>query len=167
MHNFIRRHTVDLARRFGVHELSFVVPPHITIKQPFKGDELEPHARYLDELAHTTEPFELRLGGFGFFEVERGIVFLDVDQDPRLKALQARIVRELDLEPALYEDDRPAPYHFHATIADGLTPGQLADVRSELEGTEPPIFRFPLERLGLFLSLDGASWTLFRRVRVL
>ena len=164
VHSFMRPITVDLVTRYRLDALNLVLPPHVTIKQPFAAEAVEPSIAYLDVLAETLEPFELSLAGFGFFDVDRGIVFLDVAQDTRLKAIQQRIIEELALEPALYENDSPVPYRFHATIADGLSSEQLAEVRAELG--ETPEFRFPLERLGLFLYVEGAEWTLYRRVRV-
>ncbi len=72
-----------------------------------------------------------------------------------------RLVRDLGVEPAMFESGEPVAYQFHGTVAVGLTPSQLEDARATLG--ETPQFRFPLQRLGLFL-LSPAGWVLRRRV---
>lgn len=117
--NFMRRATVELFERYGSNYSSIVVPPHITIKQPFEA-ELEPSERYFDRLAAETDSFEIVLRGWATFPGDEGVVFLDVEQDPRLFALQRRVLDELGVEPAPHESGEPTPYHFHGTVALGL-----------------------------------------------
>lgn len=160
VHNFMRRAGAELFARYRSSESALLLEPHVTLKQPFEGNSLEAHEEYLDALAAELEPFELRMGGFATFEHD-GVVFVDMEQDPRLEALQERIIRDLGVEPAMFESGEPVAYHFHGTVAVGLTRSQLEDVRATLG--ETPQFRFPLQRLGLFV-LSPAGWVLRRRV---
>lgn len=162
VHNFMRRVQADLYERYDGNRTTLTLEPHITIKQPFEAAETESHDQYLERLARETEPFELVMRGFGFFEAE-GVVFLDVAQDPRLLALQRRVLDELALEQAMYENDEPVPYHFHGTLATRLSPADLAEARDRLQ--ETPEFRFPLETFGLFRYTDE-TWTLYKRAAV-
>jgi 2'-5' RNA ligase len=162
VHNFMRSVQADVYARYDASPAAFVLEPHITLKQPFEADELEPYERYLERLAEELEPIEIVMHGYGSFE-EEGVVFLDVEQDPRLLAIQKRILGELALATALYESGEPVPYYFHGTIAYGLSPGDLADARGRLGDT--PEFRFPLERLGLFRGTED-GWTVYKRTRL-
>lgn len=158
----MRRVQADLYERYAGNWTTLSLEPHVTIKQPFEADDAEPYERYLDRLAAETEPFELVMRGYGFFGDE-GVVFVDVEQDPRLLALQRALLQELGLEPGMYESGEPVPYYFHGTLITGLSPDDLADARSRLGDT--PEFRFPLERFGLFRSTEE-TWRLYKRVKL-
>lgn len=159
VHNFMRRVQAELYERYEGSSTTLALEPHVTIKQPFEGAGLEPYESYFDRLASETEPFAIVMRGFGFFEAE-GVVFLDVEQDPRLLALQRRVLDELPLEPAMYESGEPVPYYFHGTLVTGLSAEDLGDARDRLG--ETPEFRFRLETLGLFRETKG-TWRLYKR----
>jgi 2'-5' RNA ligase len=162
VHNFMRGVQSALYERYEASHGTLVLEPHVTIKQPFAADEAEPHEAYLDQLAREATPFEMVMRGYGFFE-EEGVVFLDVEQDPRLLALQHDLLDALGLEPGMYESGEPVPYYFHGTLATGLSADDLADARARLGDT--PEFRFPLKRFGLFRSTEE-TWRLYRRVKL-
>jgi 2'-5' RNA ligase len=165
-HNFARSVQADLYERYRASERTLLLEPHVTIKQPFEVADDVPFIRYFEQFAAELEPFELVLNGFGFFEGIETVVFVDVEQDPRLKQLQRRVLAELGehgIEPAMFENDEPVPYHFHATLATDLSAEDLEDARRRY--TETPEFRFPIERLGLFRRTAG-SWLLHRRLPI-
>ena len=159
--NFMRRVGADLFDRYGTSETTLLLEQHVTLKQPFEAERLAEHEGYLDRLAADLPPLELRMRDFGTFDYE-GVVFLDVEPHARLHALQARIIADLGVVPAMFESGEPEPYRFHGTLAMGLTAAQLAEVRGTLGKT--PDFRFLVARLGLFVETP-AGW-LLRRVPV-
>jgi 2'-5' RNA ligase len=163
VHNFVRRVQAELYERYEANPRTPILEPHVTLKQPFEAGEVRPYEQFLDRLAAETDPFELVLNGYGFFERE-GVVFLDVEQDERLNALQRRILNDLELESAEYESGSPDPYYFHATIATGLSAHDLAAARDRLG--ETPEFRFTLDRLAIFRGETEGSWTLYKRVKL-
>ena len=162
VHNFMRRVQADVYERYEASRRTLALEPHVTLKQPFEAAEAATHERYLEQLARETATFELVLNGLGVFEGE-GVLFLDVAQDPRLLALQRRILDDLSLEPAEYESGRPRPYYFHATIATALATADLEEAHARHADT--PEFRFGVERLGLFRKTEE-TWTLYKRVRL-
>jgi 2'-5' RNA ligase len=159
VHNLVRRVEVGIASRRG-EDPGIGVSPHITLKQGFDVAALEPHERYFDALAADIAPFDIEVTGVGVFE--GGIVFLDVAPDPRLEALRQRILRDLaerfGVVPYALEDHR---YHFHATMAAGLTAREVAEVQRALQG-ERTDFRFRCETLAL-LYHTGAQWITYKR----
>jgi 2'-5' RNA ligase len=165
-HNFARSIQAELYERYDASERTLLLEPHVTIKQPFEVADEQPFTRYFERLAAELEPFDLVLRGFGFFEGDETVVFVDVEQDPRLKQLQRRVLADLaehGVEPAMFENDEPVPYHFHATLATDLSTEDLDDARRRY--AETPEFRFPVERLGVFRKTAGA-WLLHRRLAV-
>jgi 2'-5' RNA ligase len=160
--SWVRRVEVGLRERYGANP-ALVEEPHITVKQAFEVEAVEPFERYLDRVASEVEPFEIVLRGIGVFE--HGIVFLDVVPEPRLEALRRRVLRDLSAEfgirPFALEDGR---YHFHATLAYGLSDEQASEARTTLE-REGVEFRFPLDALALlYHTLTG--WITYRRSTV-
>lgn len=160
VHNFMRKLEVAIQRDYGVNP-GLKQPPHITFKQPFEAQQFEPFERYLDRLADEVDPFEIVMRGVGFFD-EFGIIFLDVVQDPKLKALQRRVLHDLKgsgVTPASFEDER---YHFHATVAWGLGTDNFLKARDALKVTRAG-FRFVAEKLGLFYNVGPEEWIVYRQ----
>jgi len=163
VHNFIRRAQAELYDSYAASEATRALEPHITLKQPFGAGDVEAYETFFDTLTAETRPFDLELHAYGFFEGE-GVVYLDVAQDERLHSMQRRILDELGLEPAEYESGSPVPYHFHATVAAGLSPDDLTHARDTFDRT--PEFRFQLERLGMFRRDAEGPWTLYKRSKL-
>jgi 2'-5' RNA ligase len=137
--------------------------PHITVKQAFAVDAVEPYEQYLERLAGQVEPFEVVLRGIGVFE--GGIVFLDVAPEPRLEALRQRVLRDLAAEFGIQPYALEGPqYRFHATLGYGLSETQAAQARQALEA-DAVEFHVPVDALGL-LYQTGAGWTMSRRSKV-
>lgn len=158
-HNYVRDLQLSILRRHGRNP-GLAAPPHVTLKLGFPAPDLAPFAAYLDELAATAAPVEVRLSGFDFFE--EGIAFVDVAPNAGLDALRRRIVRELherhQVPPHPLEGDA---YRFHVTVAYGLGTEAFARLRAELAG-ETPAFAFTLRSLGLLCDV-GTHWITSRR----
>jgi 2'-5' RNA ligase len=163
VHNYVRKVGVGTLSKYGaVSDIEDC--PHITVKQAFAVDALEPFERYLDNLAGEVEPFEIVIDGIGCFDPQ-GIVFLNVRPDPRLETLRQRILRDLSaqfgIQPYPLEDER---YRFHATLASGLSDADCADARRALEKGRVE-FRFMFDTLGL-LYHSGGRWITYKRSRL-
>ncbi len=141
--------------RYGTNP-SLQAPPHVTLKLGFEAAGPEPLERYLDELAASTEPFEVGVGDLGFFD--EGIVFLEVERHPRLEALRRRILADLAARLGVqpYPLEAGDAFRFHVTLAHGLAPAAFADARASLPVSRPPV-RFRLDRLAL-LYAAGPGW---------
>jgi len=159
VNNYVRRLQVEILKEHGSNP-SLDVTPHITLKQAFPVPALEPFEQYFDQLVNETEPFEIIVRGFGFFD--EGILFLDVVESGQLIRLRKRILQglstELGVQPCPLEDDR---YHFHATIAHGLPRASFERARRALAGVQIE-FAFALDTLGMLLH-TGRGWITYRR----
>jgi len=148
LNNYARKLQLDLEARHGLNR-ALSTPPHITLKLGVPATAIEPFERCFDRLAAEAEPFEVCVEGLDFFD--EGIIFLGVAPQPRLEALQRRILQVLSEELGT----RPHPleeggrYRFHVTLAHGLTRGEFDRARRSLDRATPR-FRFTVERLALF-----------------
>lgn len=136
--------------------------PHITLKLSFKSAVLEPLGAHLDLLCREVEPFGIRIGDVGFFD--EGVMFLDVEANPALEALRQRVLRDLSSGYGVQPYDIEGPrFHFHVTIAYGLSRQDLARARCAF--TAPTgAFEFVPERMAL-LCHTGTQWFTYRRAR--
>jgi len=161
--NFMREVQVGLrgGGRSGTPALD--EDPHITLKQGFEAQALEPMVRYLDEIAAATGSFDVVMGGIDAFT--GGILFVDVRPDPRLEALRLRIVGDLSTRFGIapYALEREG-YRFHATLGYGLSDADVAEAKRALAARRVE-FRFRLETIGL-LYHTGASWITYKVAKV-
>ena len=160
VHNFVRRAQARVLARYRPGSLDDC--PHITIKQAFQVEALEPAERYFDRLAGETEPFDLETDGVGRFE-GHGIVYLGIRTDPRLEALRRRILADLSAQfgvrPYPLEDDR---YRYHATLASGLSEADAAAALQALGDTGVGL-RLRFDTLGLLCRTAGRRWVTYKR----
>ena len=162
VHNCMRKLEVSILNQYGINR-GLTQSPHISLKQGFKVHALEPFEDYFDKLANEIEPFEIFINGIGFFE--KGIIFLDVEENPRLETLRRRILRDLSeqygVKPNPFEDER---YHFHATLASGFSKEDFIEARHAYKNIGVK-FRFYFDTLGLFYNI-GDQWIIYKRSKV-
>jgi len=161
-HNYMSKLQIDILKKYGMNP-GLKATPHITLKLGFEASGLEPFERYFDKLVSEVEPFEICIKNIGFFD--EGIIFMDVEHNPRLEKLRRRILKDLSeqhgVEPYPLEGDR---YHFHATLAYGLSNRDFARARQTLKDIKVE-FRFTLDALALFCH-TGDEWIAYKRATV-
>ena len=63
LHNLLRRLAYELHRDYRLGFYGAVIPPHISLKQPFQIDNVDAVAAYFDEYAAGIAPFDVALDG--------------------------------------------------------------------------------------------------------
>ncbi|MCP4539141.1 MAG: 2'-5' RNA ligase family protein [Chloroflexi bacterium] len=128
VHNFVRKLAVNVHSKYGIDFMVSLLPPHVSLKQPFEIDSLPETEAYFDQLTETIQPFEttlthLELQTAPLGDGETGILWLNVQETPTLRELHNRINRELSerFENTDAPFDGP-DYHFHATVELGGQP---------------------------------------------
>lgn len=137
------------------------LPPHLSLKQPFEIDSLPLVEQVIDQLSYELGPVRVTLGGIEVQPPSLGspeaVVWVGVEADPSLVALEQRI--EQELSPAAVDAATPFvsdAYRFHVTL--GFLPaaslGECAAPLSLVGATAT----FP--ELGLFVydGLPRAGW---------
>jgi 2'-5' RNA ligase len=111
------------------------LPAHISLKQPFIVNDFERFEKYFEEFARHTEPQQLNLDGFLFWDnAEQGVVVVRIAATPRLRQLHSQLNAELEQEfgetQAAFDGDT---YEFHLTIAIGaFQPDLLPQLQKDI-----------------------------------
>ncbi len=158
---FATRVKLDLLRKYGRNPGLDSVP-HLSLKMGFAVADPEPIAQSVDRLAGGTEPFEIRLRDYGFFD--EGILFLDTVPEPKLEALRQCVLAELrenhGIEALPVEG---AGFHFHVTLAYGYRPREFGEIRQDFRQRKADL-TFTARHLELFCH-TGLQWVTYHRAR--
>jgi len=128
IHNLARKLSWDIHQKYRTGIDVCRLPPHISLKQPFDISDLDALSKYMDELAQSIEPFQVRLTHLELIDatidgVASGILWLNVEETEFLHGLHNRLNEELTARfgnvPAEYDGSN---YHFHMSVAIGGQP---------------------------------------------
>jgi 2'-5' RNA ligase len=145
MHNMLRRVAYELHRdyRLGFH--GALIPPHISLKQPFQIADLDALEAFFDEFTAGITPFEVMLDGVEVLPAsgptgDTGLVWVAVRESPVLRGLHDRLNVELAARFTNTAADFDGPsYRFHITIATGGQPPEVYQrIASELQPPRLP-----------------------------
>lgn len=126
--NLVRKLTWDIHQKYRTGIDFCRLQPHISLKQPFNISDLEALSKYMDELARSIEPFQVRLPQLELIDatidgLESGIIWLSVEETESLRGIHNRLNEELTARfgsvPADFDGDS---YRFHMAVSLGGQP---------------------------------------------
>jgi len=159
-HNFVRKIAWQFHQKYHSGTRHASLPPHISLKQPFHISDLTALEAYMDELAKSITPFEVRLTELqivpiSFSGTDYGLLWIDVEETGTLRGLHNRLNEELNQRFGNTAADFDGEaYHFHMTVMMG---GQTFDVYQKFlsEITERRVnIRFIVRELAMFVYDD-------------
>lgn len=134
-----------------------LVPPHVTLKEPFELDEnnLKAVTKELREIANHTAPFKLEIKKVSSFSPVTNTIYLKVEPVPELLNLNERL-HSGDVLP----NEQTYSYVPHITIAQKLSHDEYSDVFGSLKMQE---FNFEqmVDRFQLMYQLENGAWTVY------
>jgi len=140
IHNIVRKLSWEfhLKYRTGTHHAS--LPPHVSLKQPFSVSDLPALEMYMDELAGSIKPFEvklteLRVVPIPFGGAEYGILWYDIEESEILRGLHNGINEYLNRK--FYDakaDFDGGSFRFHMSVMMG---GQLMEIYQKFHSEIP------------------------------
>ena len=156
IHNKVRRISWEIHQKYHTGLDISLLPPHISLKQPFEISALPPLESYMIEFARSINPFMVSLTQLELIEttmdnLPTGILWLDVRETKQLRQLHNRLNEQLaklfgDVSAAY---DGPA-YHFHMSLAIGGQPIEVyQQIFKEFIGQWQPV-QFRVKNLALF-----------------
>jgi len=157
MHNLAMDYALKVHDRYDTGLVAAMLPPHITLKQPFAVKnmaELARVERYLQRFSGKIKPFSLELSGLNLFAP--GILYWDVRKTRELLGLHldllAGLKKRFSVLPEQYEGGDA--YHFHCTIAYGGASHAVYKKIIARHGRDDIRYRFTASKLAVFVSAD-------------
>jgi len=146
-------------KRYDTHYA--VIPPHITVKEPFelKEDELARLLENLDAIRKGIGPIRIVVNKIRSFQPVNNVIYLRVDDDPALTELHDR----------LHHPDFPntKSYHFipHITIAQDLSDIEHIDIYDRLK-----MIQFyheeTIREFHLLYRDDSGTWKIYQTFKL-
>lgn len=134
-----------------------LIPPHITLKDPFDMAEKDLPAAidHLEKVAKETEPFEICFHKVSSFYPTNNVVYLSIQDRDALTRLHEKINSGM-----LYHEHR---YSFipHLTIGQKLPEDELHDVYGSLRMKEFNL-KTTVDRFHLLYQLENGSWSIYQ-----
>lgn len=161
--NFVRKMAWQIHQTYRTGIDICRLPPHISLKQPFDIADVAALESYMAELAEGIRPFEVSLPTLQLVATTiagrpSGILWLDVEETPRLRQLHNRLNQELAVRFGNTKADFDgSSYHFHMTVTMG---GQPLEVYRKIyqEFGDPPVgLRYEVHELAMFVYDQGAD----------
>jgi len=151
----------DLANRFGIANVSDIVPPHITVKTSFE----RPNADIIDEcLSLNTEvpTLPISLSNWNHFGT-RTIYMEGVKPSAELKAYVNTIVTKLR-EVGIPTTPEERELQIRMSIARFLKPQEYTNVWNYLETVPAPKFDLSFDNLTIFYkeNRDDKAWKVLK-----
>jgi len=154
--NFVRKLSWEIHQKYRTGTTHCRLPPHISLKQPFRVTDLTALEAYMSELASSIQPFEihfteLRVVPIVYNDREDGILWIDVQETDYLRQLHERVNAELSKRFGSTQADYDgSAYHFHMTVMIGGQPiemyrrflAEIADPRVNLHFTARELAMF-------------------------
>jgi 2'-5' RNA ligase len=176
-HNILRKWALDAHRRFGTGFVAAQLPPHVSLKQPFRVHDLAAIEAYFDRFATTLAPISITLTQLDMRHVllnptdEHITLWADVKETPDLRAMHEHLNGELSSQFA----DTTAPfdgpaYRFHATVAMAVHPCGTHQVMYQQYAAVRIAYTFVATHLALFYydddSFAPASYITYKIARI-
>ncbi|MDD3052562.1 MAG: 2'-5' RNA ligase family protein [Candidatus Cloacimonetes bacterium] len=154
IHNYVRKKAVQINRVSGNAFFGAILPPHISLKQPFTIEDIETVEKYFDIFSSSTMPVSISTGEIYLMD---NVIGLKIESSSILKNIHFQINSELSdycLDPtALHDGDS---YKFHLTIA--MSAYNLNAFQSAYDQIkdEKIKFNFIADRIVMFISEDDS-----------
>lgn len=133
-----------------------LIPPHITLKEPFEVDDnsINEIMEELFRIAGETAPFELVIKKVSSFYPVSNTIYLKVEPTSELLSLNEK------LHSGILPSERNYAFVPHITIAQDLTHDEYSDVFGRLK-MQHFDFKEKVDRFQLLYQLEDGSWTVY------
>jgi 2'-5' RNA ligase len=153
---FYKATCADLAARFGIADVSEIVPPHITVKSPFEHRSYDLVERVVSTAA-SAPALPLTLSGWNHFGTRT--IFIDIPAPT--ETVRRQLTEVLDSFRAAGVEVTPLEYelHMHLSVARFLRPDSYAAVSAYLATIPAPKFDISLDNLTIFTKdKEARNW---------
>ncbi|MFZ0370510.1 MAG: 2'-5' RNA ligase family protein [Halobacillus sp.] len=139
-----------------------LIPPHITVKEPFEAEESEIEEKIIPELkeiAKNTEPFSYGIYKVSSFSPVTNTIYLKVEPSEEIFALND------NLHTGSLPDKKDFKFVPHITIAQKLSDDEFFDVYGSLSMNKFDI-QDNVGRFQLLYQLENGAWSVYETFRL-
>ena len=136
IYNYTRKLSWGIHQKYRTGTRHAAHPPHISLRRPFSASSVPALEQYMEELASSVQPFEVKLTELQavpkFYDgVEYGVLWAAVEKSYVLRELHKRLNHDLELRFGCDAADPDSDsYLFHITI---MMCGQLMEICRKYE----------------------------------
>ncbi|WP_339062047.1 2'-5' RNA ligase family protein [Tepidibacillus marianensis] len=142
-----------LRKRYDSHYS--LIPPHVTIVDPFEWEYDKELIDRIERVVQTTPPFSLKLNKVGTFLPISPVVYFGFEKNDSIHELHENLTESiLDHGPKF-------KFTPHLTIAQDLPEQELHDILGRLKMKENDL-EVLVDRVHLCYQLENGSWTVYQ-----
>ncbi|MFC7062824.1 YjcG family protein [Halobacillus seohaensis] len=138
-----------------------LIPPHITVKEPFEAEDSQIDNEIIPELkriAKHSKPFKFNINKVSSFSPATNTIYLKVNPSEEIVSLNEK------LHEGVLPDNKEYSFVPHITIAQKLSDEEFSDVYGRLQ-----MLKFDLEekidRFQLLYQLENGTWSVYETFR--
>lgn len=146
-------------KRYDTHYA--LIPPHITLKEPFEIQEtdMDDVVSAITELAKEVKPFSLNVYKYSSFHPVSNTIYMRVEENDALLSLQKKLNSDKLSQESIH------PFVAHITIGQDLADDEFHDVLGRLR-METVNHTETVDRFQLLYQLDNGSWTVYETFKL-
>lgn len=131
-----------------------LIPPHITLKEPFEANDIKELVNEIKKIAKETSPFSLQVYKYSSFNPVNNTIYMGVQENEELMRLQNNLNNG-----ALFQEQK---YQFvpHITIGQDLDDDEFHDILGRLK-MKTINHEEICDRIQLLYQLDNGSWSVY------
>ena len=156
-----------LIRGFGIkfkeyHIINSKIPPHITLKSPFKTKRIRNLESLIKEISRNHKKGKVEIKGFGDFH--KHVAFLKTKISKEGRKIQKNLIKELEKEIKIKPHEFDIKWKPHATIV-YANKDNFALIWNKLEKFRKPKFDLKLDNITI-LKKSGRYWKVYKEFKI-
>jgi len=120
------RLTNEISSKFKIRNLNNHISPHITLKTPFKKNNIKDIENFLDKFSKKKKKFKIKICRFGSFKNK--VIYLNIVTDRNYFRFQGDLIESLSNNKLVYIRKIDLSYKPHATIGFAKNPMQFKKI---------------------------------------
>jgi 2'-5' RNA ligase len=155
--------SADVSSECGVADPHRRIPPHVTLKSPFRADNehIEQLGHQLKQFAKEKNPGTIAIDQFGHFN--KRIIYLDITADKKTRTTVDALTEQLKKLAWLNLDKHDKHVLLHSTIARARSDAEFDTIWNYLQAQYQPDIKAKFDNISV-LQLDAKKdeWNVYK-----